>query len=404
MSKSHIAPDARKLFLQQRRRIKMAESAHAYVRGSTDRFYAWLGSEAGLKSIPSGPPLWICGDCHIGNLGPVADAEGNVEIQIRDLDQTVIGNPAHDLLRLALSLAMASRSSDLPGTTTALMVEALIENYLVGLNGKKPKVVPTQLAPVRKVMRSSLNRKWRHLAAERIEDVKPRIPLGRKFWALTDQEKSDLENLFSASTQPRLHRSLGIEDDDMHVKLLDAAYWMKGCSSLGRVRYAVLMEIGRKRDRKHRLMDVKEATKALAPSIKGARMPSDNAERVVMGARNLSPFLGDRMDAAKFGLRSVVVRELRPQDLKFEFVGLTRDEAILTAGLLAGVVGKAHGRQLQKADCESWSRALKRRHTRRLNAPSWLWNGVTELVGAHEAAYLNHCRDFALDEEKAANP
>ncbi len=382
----------------------MAESAHAYVRGSTDRFYAWLGSEAALKSIPTGPPLWICGDCHIGNLGPVADAEGNVEIQIRDLDQTVIGNPAHDLLRLALSLAMASRSSDLPGTTTALMVEALIENYLVGLNGKKPKVVPTQLAPVRKVMRSSLNRKWRHLAAERIEDVKPRIPLGRKFWPLTDQEKSDLENLFSASTKPRLHRSLGIEDDDTHVKLLDAAYWMKGCSSLGRVRYAVLMEIGRKRDRKHRLMDVKEATKALAPSFNSGRMPSDNAERVVMGARSLSPFLGDRMDAAKLGLQSVVVRELRPQDLKFEFVGLTREEAILTAGLLAGVVGQAHGRQLQKAERSSWSRALKRRHTRGLNAPSWLWHGVTELVGAHEAAYLNHCRDFALDEEKAANP
>jgi uncharacterized protein (DUF2252 family) len=26
-------------------------------------------------------------------------------IQIRDLDQTVIGNPAHDLIRLGLSLA-----------------------------------------------------------------------------------------------------------------------------------------------------------------------------------------------------------------------------------------------------------------------------------------------------------
>ena len=73
----------------------MAESAHACGRGSTAQFYDWLGSEAGLKAIPSGPPLKICGDCHIGNLGPVADSEGNMEIQIRDLDQTVIGNPAH---------------------------------------------------------------------------------------------------------------------------------------------------------------------------------------------------------------------------------------------------------------------------------------------------------------------
>ena len=41
----------------------------------------------------------------MGNLGPVANPEGDVEIQIRNLDQTVIGNPAHDLIRLGLSLA-----------------------------------------------------------------------------------------------------------------------------------------------------------------------------------------------------------------------------------------------------------------------------------------------------------
>jgi uncharacterized protein (DUF2252 family) len=42
-----------------------------------------------------------------------SDSAGKVEIEIRDLDQTVIGNQAHDLIRLALSLSMAARSSDL---------------------------------------------------------------------------------------------------------------------------------------------------------------------------------------------------------------------------------------------------------------------------------------------------
>jgi uncharacterized protein (DUF2252 family) len=37
-----------------------------------------------------------------------------VKIAIRDLDQTVIGNPAPDLNRLGLSLATAVRCSDLP--------------------------------------------------------------------------------------------------------------------------------------------------------------------------------------------------------------------------------------------------------------------------------------------------
>jgi uncharacterized protein (DUF2252 family) len=86
-------PHERERILNQTRNLKMAQSAHAFVRGSTVKFYEWLESANRIK-LPEGPPVWICGDCHIGNLGPVADAKGHVLIQIRDLDQTVIGNRA----------------------------------------------------------------------------------------------------------------------------------------------------------------------------------------------------------------------------------------------------------------------------------------------------------------------
>ena len=65
----------------------------------------------------------------MGNLGPVASAKGHIDIHIRDLDQTVIGNPAHDLIRLGLSLATAARGSDLPGVTTAKMLENMMAGY-----------------------------------------------------------------------------------------------------------------------------------------------------------------------------------------------------------------------------------------------------------------------------------
>jgi len=70
----------------------MAESAQAYVRGSTLKFYEWL--KTADSTLPQGPSIWICGDCHLGNLGPMPNAEDEIDIQIRDLDQTVIGNPA----------------------------------------------------------------------------------------------------------------------------------------------------------------------------------------------------------------------------------------------------------------------------------------------------------------------
>ena len=140
-----LHPRHRQSVLSQRRTLKMARSAHAYVRGSTVQFYEWLNSTRS-KRVPQGPPIWICGDCHLGNLGPVADAHGRVRIAIRDLDQTVIGNPAHDLVRLALSLATAIRGSDLPGVTTAIVLEQMALGYVEALaprgTSKRPGKTP----------------------------------------------------------------------------------------------------------------------------------------------------------------------------------------------------------------------------------------------------------------------
>ena len=186
----------------------MARSAHAYVRGSTVKFYEWLDSSHRCQ-FPDGPPVWICGDCHVGNLGPLADAKGRVLIQIRDLDQTVIGNPAHDLIRLGLSLASASRGSDLPGVTTARILEELVAGYQSALSGSfetdrdksyRPKSIQTLLA-------QSTRRRWRHLAEERLDSVKPTIPLGKRFWALMSEERKALSQMLQGDlSDPRLPR------------------------------------------------------------------------------------------------------------------------------------------------------------------------------------------------------
>jgi uncharacterized protein (DUF2252 family) len=47
----------------------------------------------------------------------------------------------------------------------------------------------------------------------------------------------------------RLATMLRSRVDDAPVRLLDAAYWLKGCSSLGRLRYAVLLEVEDKKGR-----------------------------------------------------------------------------------------------------------------------------------------------------------
>jgi uncharacterized protein (DUF2252 family) len=386
--------------LGQCRNLKMAGSAHAYVRGNTQKFYEWLAASDSSK-VPRGPPIWICGDCHVGNLGPIADTDGSIGIEIRDLDQTVIGNPAHDLIRLGLSLAMAARGSDLPGVTTAKMLEQMIEGYEEALAHADPDLRSRRPECVQVVMRQAVKRTWEYLAKERLEDTHPTIPLGKRFWPLADEEKREIERIFSTEEVRRLVTALRSRRDDARVEVLDAAYWMKGCSSLGRLRFAVLLGVGKSHAKEGGLclIDIKEAVQAAAPRHPAAAMPQHNAMRVVEGARHLSPALGDRMLAATFLDRTVFMRELLPEDLKLEVDKISREEAMKAARYLAMVVGKAHARQMNAATRAKWRDELGRNRSANLDAPNWLWSSIVELVASHEAAYLEHCRNYAMDSE-----
>ncbi|KAF5277997.1 hypothetical protein FQR65_LT15886 [Abscondita terminalis] len=374
-------PRYRNAELTERRNLKMARSIHAYVRGNTAKYYDWL-KQAEISSIPQGPAIWICGDCHTGNLGPVANAEGKIDIEIRDLDQTVIGNPANDLIRLGLSLATAVRSSDLPGVVTAQMIEALYAGYIYALerSGRTSDQLQRP-ALVHSVMEKAVKRSWKSLAKERLEDVKPQITLGKRFWPLLKKEQLEIHNVFAQPDIEDLVKMIGQRDASAQLKVIDSAYWVKGCSSLGLLRYIVLMDSSNHivRDGKGLcLMDLKEATTALAPRYSNAPMPKDNAMRIVEGARHLSPYLGfkirNRGHESNWGERFGVL---------FGFCGRT-----------------AHVRQMDDSTRNSWLKELQRNQSKTIDAPFWLWRSIVELISVHEAGYLDHCRRYALAHQK----
>ena len=216
----------------------------------------------------------------------------------------------------------------------------------------------------------------------------------KNFWPITKDEKHAIHALFDDKPVRKLITHLRSRDNDADIKMLDAAYWRKGCSSLGGLRYAVLLEV---RGEKNELclMDIKQAGKAVAPRYKKADMPRDNAQRVVEGARHLSPNLGNRMLAARLLDTSVFLRELLPQDMKLEIEQLTAQETMKAAWFLAMVTGKAHARQMTIDERASWLKDLRGNRSKTLDAPSWLWSSIVELIVSHEAAYLEHCRRYA---------
>ena len=209
-------------------------------------------------------------------------------------------------------------------------------------------------------------------ANERIDDPRPTIPRGSKFWDLSRAELDELTSLFERQDIRRLITALSSRPDEARVRILDAAYWIKGCSSLGKLRYAVVVRVGAKgsKHEAYALVDIKEAVAPLAPVAPNARMPVDNAARVVEGPRNLSPNLGERMLAAHLAGRPVIIRELLPQDLKLDIETLPQSEALAVGHYLGSIVGKAHARQLDEPTLRDWAQKMRLDRPGHLDAPA----------------------------------
>ena len=106
-------------------------------------------------------------------------------------------------------------------------------------------------------------------ALERLETVKPVFPLGEKFWALTPEERTALVQLFEQEPVRAMVTRLQCRESSDAVTMVDAAYWIKGCSSLGRLRYAVMLRVGEGKGSALCLVDMKESVAAAAPRAEG---------------------------------------------------------------------------------------------------------------------------------------
>jgi uncharacterized protein (DUF2252 family) len=93
------------------------------------------------------------------------------------------------------------------------------------------------------------------------------------------------------------------------------------------------------------------------------------------------------MMAAK--LMGRIVRELMPQDLKIEIRQVTHEDAQSLVRYLASVVGRAQGRQIEVGERRVWRADLGKNHKASVEAPSWLWTSVVELLGLQNRPATN---------------
>jgi len=300
-------------------------------------------------------------------------------------------------MRLALSLATAARSSDLPGVVTAKIMEALVEEYAREF-GTRDRPSPPQPLSISRPMQEAKRRSWRHLADECVDGETHAFPIGKQFWPVSREEREAIDLLFESEERRALATRLGYRKDGTGVKVLDCAYWRKDAARSGATVTRFCSTSAARR----------RAAATFACSTSRRQPGRSRRDTTTRGCRaitpsawswapcNLSPFLGERMAHARVLERPVFVREHLPKDLKLELERVDTQEAIEVARYLARIVGRSHARQLARAERKAWQAELRRNRSKGIDAPSWLWAAVVDLVAVHERAYLDHCRRYAL--------
>jgi uncharacterized protein (DUF2252 family) len=239
------------------------------------------------------------------------------------------------------------------------------------------------------------SRSRKQLAREAIEDEKPVIPLGKRFWRLSAEERAAIDELVATERLHRVATAHRSRDDDAEVVVRDAANWTKGCSSLDRLRVAVLLAV-----KSHKsgggslcLIDVKGDCRRRATAHRQQNAACDNAERVVEGERHLAPYLGERVVAVRLLDRSVFLREMLPQDLKLEINQLIRPKAMKAARFLASRMGARWVRRCGANGGPRSTGAARNIGMRRFGygRASWAWSP------AMRRPISKHCRRYLAE-------
>jgi uncharacterized protein (DUF2252 family) len=337
---------------------------------------------ADLASTPvTGLRVQCCGDAHLLNFGGFASPERALLFDVNDFDETLPGPWEWDVKRLAASMEVAGRDSNLRPADRRAAVEATVRAYRMAvvefagrtelgiwysrLDGNTliemarlelgPKGAPNLEATLAKARSKDSMKAFSKLT--RMVDGQPRLiadpPLVVPMRDLVDTAvhphfEAELHQLFRA-----YRRSL--QADRRHLleqyRMVDIARKVVGVGSVG-TRCWVLLLMGRN-DTDPVLLQVKEAQDSVLAPYSGKSKVSNQGQRVVEGQRMMQAasdiFLGWLRTTGLDGRqRDFYVRQLWDGKVSV-------DPAVLTATTLA-LYGRICGWTLARAHARSGDR------------------------------------------------
>jgi uncharacterized protein (DUF2252 family) len=343
---------------------RMAESPFAFFRGT---FHLFARDVIGgfLASVPllsgEGADLDLVGDIHSENYGSYAGGDGVVHYDINDFDETTRGRFDFDVCRLATSLFLAARDGGqglagavqmtLAGVTTYVDTVRRLLKRGQGLEFDVNEATASPYPPVDALLRQARAVKRKEFIGRLTEVVQGQRRLVRslRYFNLPDEERAQALRLLEDYKK----RLPGKPAKDFY-EVNDACGRVSGIGSMGRFRYAVLVNGKGSADARNVLLEFKEARPS-AYDVYRNRDTDDaalarRAERVITVQRasqaSSNAYLGFAVD----GAMSFQVRELGPHDARLDLKTLKTATALEAVAQVQGaVLARAHARAAGRA-------------------------------------------------------
>jgi len=319
---------------------RLCASPFGFLRGTFHLFVAdW--PRLGDDPLAAGAEQAIVGDLHLENFGAFRAADGSVVFDVNDFDETASSTPALDLARVATSVVLADeRHGDVRAVErTSALVDAWASAArsldLRPIGGKEaPAVVRALVDTASDASRATwIERRIEGGAGQR------RFKTSEKYQTVVDDKTraavADAVREFGARCP---ERPADIAD---WPRVLDVAVRVAGTGSLGRFRWAVLVQGKSDKPGKERILELKEA---LPSSLSPGDTTLDAAERVIATQRRLQGAPPAYLGVAHVGPRPFTVRELQPTEAKLDVSVLKGGDFDALAAACGTVLGRLHRR------------------------------------------------------------
>lgn len=306
------ANTSRNTQLLVRKYNRMAEGLYLFFRATSCIFYRDF---AQYFSTNDPTRVWGCGDLHLQNFGTYKANNRLVYFDINDFDDALLLPVTWELGRMLTSIHIAADELGLEKNESHILVKAFLENYNKTLLGGKPIDIERRSTTgmLKTFFEHLEKRRRRDFIKERTikteSDRKLNLDTG-KVLAVIPQQRAEVEKY--------LQRWLVQHPNPFFQRICDVGIRLTGTASLGLERYVILVESLKE---KMYLLDLKEArSPSLTPfvSLSQPTWPTE-AARIVSIQGRVNNVLPTLLSAVDFSDKSFVLKELQPEQDKFDF-------------------------------------------------------------------------------------